>query len=169
MGLEEGSGMKATGFSPRFSPERQDPANEQSKVKPARVGPEKLTSMRDRSFFVTLVGGLFFFSGFAALIYQVVWMRHLSLFFGSDVYAAASEASSLIQHRFITTSQEGMDIRFNCPRCGRQLSGEERGVGTTVNCPSCKEQIEIPSGTPPPPLSLPPPVPSVATVHPSKA
>jgi len=29
------------------------------------------------------------FSGFAALVYQVVWMRHLSLFFGSDVYAAA--------------------------------------------------------------------------------
>src|SRR5213079_1668696 len=77
------------GFSPRFSPEGQDPANEQSKVKPARVGPKKLTSMRDRSFVVTLVGGLFFFSGFAALVYQVVWMRHLSLFFGSDVYAAA--------------------------------------------------------------------------------
>src|SRR4026209_2348662 len=56
---------------------------------PARVGPEKLTSMRDRSFVVTLVGGLFFFYGFAALVYQVVWMRHLSLFFGSDVYAAA--------------------------------------------------------------------------------
>jgi len=37
----------------------------------------------------SLIGGLFFFSGLAALIYQVVWMRHLSLFFGSDVYAAA--------------------------------------------------------------------------------
>jgi len=35
------------------------------------------------------IAGLFFFSGFAALVYQVVWMRHLSLFFGSDVYAAA--------------------------------------------------------------------------------
>ena len=39
--------------------------------------------------FTPLIGGLFFFSGFAALVYQVVWMRHLSLFFGSDVYAAA--------------------------------------------------------------------------------
>lgn len=39
--------------------------------------------------FATFIGGLFFFSGFAALIYQVVWMRFLSLFFGSDVYAAA--------------------------------------------------------------------------------
>jgi spermidine synthase len=81
--------MKAAGFSPRFSPERQDPPNEQSEVKPASVGPEKRTSLRDRSFLVTLVGGLFFFSGFAALVYQVVWMRHLSLFFGSDVYAVA--------------------------------------------------------------------------------
>jgi hypothetical protein len=97
---------KPLDFDLTLSPERQDPANEQSKVKPARVGPEKLTSMRDRSFVVTLVGGLFFFSGFAALVYQVISMRHLSLFFGSDVYAAASEASSLIQHRFITTSQE---------------------------------------------------------------
>jgi NADH:ubiquinone oxidoreductase subunit 5 (subunit L)/multisubunit Na+/H+ antiporter MnhA subunit len=31
--------------------------------------------MRDRSFVVTLVGGLFFFSGFAALVYQVVCPR----------------------------------------------------------------------------------------------
>src|SRR5215831_19967180 len=37
----------------------------------------------------TAMGGLFFFSGFAALVYQVVWMRQLSLFFGSDVHAAA--------------------------------------------------------------------------------
>src|SRR5262245_37073138 len=44
------------------------------------------TSIPRLALFVT---GLFFFSGFAALIYQVVWMRQLSLFFGSDVYAAA--------------------------------------------------------------------------------
>src|SRR5580765_6404015 len=45
-----------------------------------------VSSMRT---FATFVGGLFFFSGFAALVYQVVWMRQLSLFFGSDVHAAA--------------------------------------------------------------------------------
>lgn len=45
--------------------------------------------MTQRSTLATLVGGLFFFSGFAALVYQVVWMRHLSLLFGSDVYATA--------------------------------------------------------------------------------
>ena len=32
---------------------------------------------------------IFFFSGFSSLLYEVVWMRRLSLFFGSDVYSAA--------------------------------------------------------------------------------
>lgn len=38
---------------------------------------------------VTVVAVLFFLSGFSALVYQVAWMRQLSLFFGSDVYSAA--------------------------------------------------------------------------------
>ena len=36
-----------------------------------------------------LMGVVFFFSGFSSLIYEVVWMRRLSLFFGSDVDSAA--------------------------------------------------------------------------------
>ncbi len=36
-----------------------------------------------------VIGTIFFFSGATALIYQVAWMRLLSLFFGSDIYAAA--------------------------------------------------------------------------------
>jgi spermidine synthase len=40
-------------------------------------------------YFAQLVGFLFFFSGLSSLIYQILWMRHLSLFFGSDVYSAA--------------------------------------------------------------------------------
>ncbi len=32
---------------------------------------------------------VFFFSGFSSLLYEVVWMRRFSLFFGSDVYSAA--------------------------------------------------------------------------------
>ena len=32
---------------------------------------------------------IFFLSGATSLIYQVAWMRKLSLFFGSDVYSAA--------------------------------------------------------------------------------
>ncbi len=44
------------------------------------------TRQHPRAVFVAF---LFFFSGFAALVYQVMWMRRLSLFFGSDVYSAA--------------------------------------------------------------------------------
>ena len=42
------------------------------------------------------VACLFFFSGFAALVYQVMWMRRLSLFFGSDVYSAAITLSAFM-------------------------------------------------------------------------
>ena len=43
--------------------------------------------------FTRLVAGLFFFSGFASLVYQVIWMRHLALFFGSDVYSTTISLS----------------------------------------------------------------------------
>ena len=35
------------------------------------------------------MGAAFFLSGFSSLVYEVVWMRRLALFFGSDVYSAA--------------------------------------------------------------------------------
>jgi len=38
---------------------------------------------------VLILCTVFLFSGLASLIYQVVWMRQLSLFFGSDIYAAS--------------------------------------------------------------------------------
>jgi spermidine synthase len=41
----------------------------------------------------TLVYGFFFLSGAVSLIYQVVWVRILSPFFGSDVYSAAATLS----------------------------------------------------------------------------
>ena len=41
------------------------------------------------SWEVLAVGVIFLLSGATALVYQVAWMRMLSLFFGSDVYAAA--------------------------------------------------------------------------------
>jgi len=54
-----------------------------------------------------------------------------------------------------------MDISFNCPCCGQQLSVEERGAGMEVNCPSCNEKIDIPRSTAPQVLkvSLPPAAP----------
>jgi len=48
-----------------------------------------MTALSSPRKLVGFIASLFFFSGFAALVYQVVWMRYLSLFFGSDVYAAA--------------------------------------------------------------------------------
>lgn len=36
-----------------------------------------------------LVGALFFFSGSAGLVYQILWMRSLGLFFGSDMYGVS--------------------------------------------------------------------------------
>ncbi|MBW2289939.1 MAG: fused MFS/spermidine synthase [Deltaproteobacteria bacterium] len=38
---------------------------------------------------LTLVTGLFFLSGSAGLVYQVLWMRQLGLFFGSDMYGVS--------------------------------------------------------------------------------
>jgi hypothetical protein len=76
-----------------------------------------------------------------------------------------------------------MDIRFNCPRCGQNLSVEERGAGMLVNCPNCQEQIEIPRNATaqvlnislasapekpesPPQPSQPPPLPPLTTTPP---
>jgi spermidine synthase len=38
---------------------------------------------------LALVTGLFFLSGSAGLVYQVLWMRRLGLFFGSDMYGVS--------------------------------------------------------------------------------
>ena len=38
---------------------------------------------------LVVVSVLFFLSGSAGLVYQVLWMRSLSLFFGSDIYGAS--------------------------------------------------------------------------------
>src|SRR6188768_246019 len=37
---------------------------------------------------IALAMGAFFLSGFAALLYQVIWQRLLALFSGADVYSA---------------------------------------------------------------------------------
>jgi len=37
--------------------------------------------------FFSIISILFFLSGLTALVYQIIWMRQLSLFFGSDIYA----------------------------------------------------------------------------------
>jgi spermidine synthase len=42
-----------------------------------------------RTFVLPLVTALFFLSGAAGLVYQVLWMRSLGLFFGSDMYGVS--------------------------------------------------------------------------------
>ena len=41
---------------------------------------------------------LFYFSGLAGLIYQVLWLRRLSLVFGVTVYAASAVLAASIFH-----------------------------------------------------------------------
>lgn len=43
-----------------------------------------------------MVAGLFLFSGFSALIYQIVWLRLLSLVFGVTVFAASAVITSFM-------------------------------------------------------------------------
>jgi spermidine synthase len=52
-------------------------------IKPAKVGLD-----RGAHLLVVVFGFIFFFSGLSSLVYQVVWVRMLSLFFGSDIYSA---------------------------------------------------------------------------------
>jgi spermidine synthase len=67
-----------------------NPAQSSSAAGSVRVQPARRTPAGpgDARHTVTLVA-LFFFSGFAALVYQVLWVRELGLLFGSTAQAAA--------------------------------------------------------------------------------
>ncbi|HEU6449596.1 MAG TPA: hypothetical protein VFV23_14270 [Verrucomicrobiae bacterium] len=38
-----------------------------------------------------------------------------------------------------------MEIIFDCPHCGQELSVDSSGVGQEIDCPTCHETIEIPA------------------------
>jgi spermidine synthase len=61
---------------------------------PAQPATHVLTE--GRANLLPFMGGIFFFSGFSSLIYEVVWMRRLSLFFGNDIYSAALTLSAFM-------------------------------------------------------------------------
>lgn len=61
---------------------------------PTQHGTQPLHASRANT--VLFMGGIFFFSGFSSLLYEVVWMRRLSLFFGSDIYSAALTLSAFM-------------------------------------------------------------------------
>ena len=54
-----------------------------------RVGRPGTAGGRGIDVVFPLAVAIFFVSGASSLVYQVIWVRMLSLFFGSDVYAAA--------------------------------------------------------------------------------
>src|SRR5271165_231842 len=57
----------------------------------APVAPE-----RKHSALLPIIATVFFFSGFSSLVYEVIWMRRLALFFGSDIYSAAFTLSAFM-------------------------------------------------------------------------
>ncbi len=40
-----------------------------------------------------------------------------------------------------------MEIIFNCPNCGQELSVDSAGAGSEIPCPTCSETITIPQET----------------------
>jgi len=40
-----------------------------------------------------------------------------------------------------------MEIIFNCPNCGQELSVDDAGAGSEIPCPTCSENITIPEKT----------------------
>ena len=45
-------------------------------------------------FWITIV---FFLSGLSALVYQLLWMRHLGFIFGNTVYASATVLTAFME------------------------------------------------------------------------
>ncbi len=52
--------------------------------------------IHDRKFNDSLILFFFFGSGFAALLYQIVWLKYLNLLFGSTIYATAAVLSAFM-------------------------------------------------------------------------
>ena len=48
------------------------------------------------SFVVPAFLAIYFFSGFAALLYQVIWQRMLTIFSGADLYATTTIVASFM-------------------------------------------------------------------------
>ena len=61
------------------------------------------------------VYGLFFFSGIAGLIYQVLWLRRLSLVFGVTVYAASTVLAAFMAGLAIGSLLAGRVLRRQVP------------------------------------------------------
>src|ERR1700728_3883787 len=40
---------------------------------------------------------------------------------------------------------DNREIKFECPKCGQDLSVERSGAGMTANCPICDHPVTVPS------------------------
>ena len=61
------------------------------------------------------VFALFFFSGIAGLVYQVLWLRRLSLVFGVTVYAASTVLAAFMAGLAIGSLLAGRVLRNRVP------------------------------------------------------
>ena len=48
-------------------------------------------------------------------------------------------------------------IRFNCPRCGANLTRGDHAAGHLSNCNQCHEMVTVPAGQEAPQAPTPPP------------
>ena len=64
----------------------------------------------------TRLAVLFFFSGASALVYQVLWLRQLSLIFGVTIYAASTVLATFMTGLAIGSAAAGrLSARVRCP------------------------------------------------------
>ena len=74
---------------------------------------------------------LFFGSGFAALVYQVVWLRSLSLVFGVTVHAASTVLAGFMAGLAVGSAVAGR-FRFDVRQSLAAFAAIELGVGATA-------------------------------------
>jgi hypothetical protein len=41
-----------------------------------------------------------------------------------------------------------MDLNFQCPHCGQELTVDASGAGAEIECPSCENRITVPGDSP---------------------
>jgi len=80
-----------------------------------------------------LITALFFLSGSASLVYQVLWMRSLSLFFGSDLYGVAIILSTFMGGLALG-SLVGGRLAERSPRPLMWYGLAEAGIGLFALC-----------------------------------
>ena len=40
--------------------------------------------------------------------------------------------------------KEDVDINFDCPLCGKNISIDARGAGLMITCPDCQQEVQVP-------------------------